>query len=48
MNTTALSLILFLISNHYAGKRILKEKKRLAQERLTIEKIHAELEALKN
>jgi len=47
MNTAALSLLLFLISNHYTEKKILKEKERLASDRLTIEKIHAELEALK-
>ena len=47
MNTTALSLLLFIISNHYTEKKILKEKERLASDRLTIEEIHAELEALK-
>jgi len=47
MSMSAISLILFVITNYYGEKRILREKKRLATERLNIEQIHAELEALK-
>ena len=48
MSMSAIALILFVISNYYGEKRILKEKEKLASERLNIEEIHAELEALKN
>ena len=47
MNTATLSLLLLIISNYYTEKKILKEKERLATDRLTIQEIHAELEALK-
>lgn len=48
MSMSAISIILFIITNYYEEKRLLKEKEKLAKERLNIEKIHAELEALKN
>ena len=48
MTSSALALILFLTSNHFTNKAILQEKERVAQERLNIETIHAELEALRN
>jgi hypothetical protein len=47
MTSSALALILFLTTNHFTNKSIMKEKERIAQERLNIENIHAELEALK-
>jgi hypothetical protein len=47
MFASAISLILFVISNHYAQKNLLKEKEKIASDRLNIEQIHAELEALK-
>ena len=47
MSMSAITLILFVISNYYGEKRILREKEKLASERLNIEQIHAELEALK-
>jgi len=47
MTSSALALILFLISNHFTNKFIMKEKERVTKERLNIETIHAELEALK-
>ena len=47
MFTSAIALILFVITNHYAQKNLLKEKEKLAIDRLNIEEIHAELEALK-
>ncbi|CAA6815273.1 MAG: Unknown protein [uncultured Sulfurovum sp.] len=48
MLTAAIALILFLISNFYAQKILLKEKEKIASDRLNIEQIHAELEALKH
>jgi len=48
MTMSAFSIILFVISNYYEEKKALREKERLETERLNIEKIHAELEALKN
>lgn len=48
MITSAIALILFIITNHYAQKTILKEKEKIASDRLNIEQIHAELEALKH
>jgi len=48
MTMSALSLILFVIAKYYGEKRVLREKERLATDRLNIEEIHAELEALKN
>jgi hypothetical protein len=47
MFASAISLILFVISNYYAQKHLLKEREKLAMDRLNIEQIHAELEALK-
>jgi len=47
MSMSAISIILFIISNYYEEKRLLREKEKLAKERLNIEEIHAELEALK-
>ncbi len=44
---SAISLILWVTTNHYAQKKIKKEKEELERDRLNIEKIHAELEALK-
>lgn len=48
MIASSISLILLVFSNYYTQKRTLMEKERIATERLNIEKIHAELEALKN
>jgi len=48
MIASAITLILLIIANHYTQKLILLEKERLATDRLNIESIHAELEALKN
>jgi hypothetical protein len=47
MSMSAIALILLVISNYYGEKRILREKEKLATDRLNIEQIHAELEALK-
>jgi len=47
MSMSAISLILFVITNYYGEKRVLREKEKLATDRLNIEEIHAELEALK-
>lgn len=47
MLSSAMALILFVISNYYAQKTILKHKEKVASDRLNIEQIHAELEALK-
>ena len=47
MSMSAIALILFVITNYYSQKRLLKEKERMASDRLNIEQIHAELEALK-
>ena len=47
MLTAAFSILIFAIANHYTEKKILAEKKRIEAERLNIEEIHAELEALK-
>ena len=47
MSMSAITLILFVITNYYGEKRILREKEKLATDRLNIEQIHAELEALK-
>jgi hypothetical protein len=48
MTMSAISIILFIIANYYEERRLLREREKLAKERLTIEEIHAELEALKN
>jgi len=48
MTMSAISLILYVITKYYGEKRVLREKERLATDRLNIEEIHAELEALKN
>ena len=48
MSMSAISLILYVITKYYGEKRVLREKERLATDRLNIEEIHAELEALKN
>ena len=45
--SSAITLILFVISNYFAEKHMLLAKEKLAVERLNIEQIHAELEALK-
>lgn len=47
MFASSISIILFIISNYYAEKNLLKEREKLASDRLNIEEIHAELEALK-
>jgi len=47
MIASSITLILFMVSSHYAQKRILLEKERIASDRLNIASIHAELEALK-
>ncbi len=47
MVASAISLILFIVSNYYTEKYLLRKKERVKQERLNIEQIHAELEALK-
>ena len=47
MFASSISIILFIISNYYTEKNLLKERERLAKDRLNIEQIHAELEALK-
>jgi len=48
MSTATISLILFVIANHYAQKSLLRRKEKEARDRLNIESIHAELEALKH
>ena len=48
MITSALALIIVVISNYYLQKRILLEKERMATDRLNIDEIHAELEALQH
>ncbi len=47
MSTSSITLILFVITNYYGEKKLLREKEKLATDRLNIEQIHAELEALK-
>lgn len=47
MSTSSISLILLVISNYFTQKRLLKIKEREAKDRLNIEQIHAELEALR-
>jgi len=47
MSMSAISLILFIITNYYTEKKLLEEKEKLENDRLNIEEIHAELEALK-
>ena len=47
MLTSAFSILTFGIANYYTEKKILAEKKRLEADRLNIEEIHAELEALR-
>lgn len=47
MIMSTLSLTLLVIVNHFVQKRLLEEQKRIARDRLNIENIHAELEALK-
>jgi len=47
MTMSAISIILFIIANYYEERRLLREREKLAKERLNIEEIHAELEALK-
>jgi len=44
---SSISIILYLITNYYTKKSILKEKEKLKRDRLNIEEIHAELEELK-
>jgi len=48
MSMSAISIVLFIITNYYEEKRVLREKEKIAKERLNIEEIHAELEALKD
>lgn len=45
--TSSITVILLAISNYFTEKRVLEEKKRAERDRLNIEQIHAELEALK-
>jgi hypothetical protein len=47
MSMSAISLILYIITNYYTQKKLLEEKEKLATDRLNIDEIHAELEALK-
>lgn len=47
MIMSSISLVLFVVSSYYGERRVLREKKRLEEDRLNIEEIHAELEALK-
>jgi len=47
MIMSTIVLVLLVITNHYVQKTLLKEKERMAKERLNIEDIHLELEALK-
>ena len=47
MVASTISLILFIITNYYTEKKILQEREKLATDRLNIEQIHAELEALR-
>jgi hypothetical protein len=47
MFASTIAITLFVITNYYAQKNLLKEKEKLASDRLNIEEIHAELEALK-
>ena len=47
MLASVITLILFVITNYYNQKRLLKERERVATDRLNIEQIHAELEALR-
>ena len=46
--SSIITLILFIISNYYMQKEILKKNEKLATDRLTIDSIHEELERLKN
>ncbi len=46
MLTAAFSILISAIANYYTEKKILEEKKRIEAERLNIEEIHAELQAL--
>ena len=41
-----ISIVLYIITNHYTLKNIAKEQERVNVDRETIEKIHAELEAM--
>jgi len=45
---TLISLILLIISHYYTQKRLAEEQKKIKLDRLNIEQIHQELEALKN
>ena len=47
MLTSAFSVIIFAIANYHIEKKLSAERKRIATERLNIEEIHAELEALR-
>ncbi|CAA6816530.1 MAG: Unknown protein [uncultured Sulfurovum sp.] len=47
MSMSAISLVLFVLSNYYGQKKLLREKEKIATDRLNIEQIHAELEAMK-
>ncbi|HHD82389.1 MAG TPA: hypothetical protein ENK82_06800 [Campylobacterales bacterium] len=47
MIMSTLTLILLVISNYFIEKALLKEREKVAKERLNIEDIHQELEALK-
>jgi hypothetical protein len=48
MTMSTLSLILLVVVNHFVQKKILEEQERIARDRLNIENIYEELEALKN
>ena len=47
MFTSAMAIILFIITSYYAKKNLLIAIKKLERERRNIEQIHNELEALK-
>lgn len=47
MISATIALILLVVSNYYTQKKLLEKKEKLARDRLNIEEIHAELEALK-
>lgn len=47
MIMSAVVLILLVITNYFVEKALLREKERMAKDRLNIEDIYQELEALK-
>ena len=48
MITSALSVLIFAVTNYSTEKKLYEERKRVEIERQNIEEIHAELEALLN